>query len=71
MTPVGAMGAGEIPPPGCHGKAALLQSRNANGQEFVLGCKYFQAEPARGQECRDNEKTIQVQLSAGPARGSA
>ena len=36
---VKAMNNGEIPPPGCHGRAALLQSRNANRQEFVLGRK--------------------------------
>jgi len=41
MTPVGVMGAGEIPPPRCHGGAALLKARNANRQEFVLGRKYF------------------------------
>ena len=35
------LGHGEIPPPGCHSNAALLQSRNANRQEFVLGRKYF------------------------------
>ena len=60
MTPVGAMGAGEIPPPGCHGRAALLKSRNANRHEFVLGRKYLGggAEPARGQECRDAGKTM-------------
>ena len=32
---------GEIPPPGCHGRAVLLQSRNANRQEIALGRKYF------------------------------
>ena len=58
MTPVGAMGAGEIPPPRCHGRAALLKSRNANRQEFVLRPRYSQAELARSQECWDAGKTI-------------
>ena len=59
---VGVMGAGEIPPPRCHGKAALPQSRNANRQEFVLCRKYFQAEPARVQECQDAGKNIPSQM---------